>query len=585
MRRFRHLLESIPDAVVIVDSRGTIRLANRQAEKLFAYRHGELLGRPLENLMPERLRAAHAQHRATYSDRPRARPMGAGQELVGCRRDGTEFPVDISLSPMKSGGKSWVIAAVRDVSGRKRAEEALRRRVMQQELISILGQRALGDEPVSRLMDAAATLAAKGLEVEFALPWGAFYAQASKIQTLTPEDAHFLQAMANIVALAIERDARNTELQCDLQLSKTRLEEAQTIAEMGTWDLTGDQVTWSDEMYRIHGFDGDTCPPTYDRFLNAIHEEDRRIFKENVVGGLETGKPFLVRYRVRKPDGTLRWIEGRGQAVRAPATSHRRVAGIAFDVTAQQKIEEADKRREQQQRDFVANVSHEFRTPLTAIRGFAETLRKGGLKDHKNATRFLAIIERHAQRLSRIVNDLLELSAQEAGLPLEMETLELKPAVDRLCESLAPLAAKKDVSLRNEAPAGLAVEADEARLAQILQNLISNAIKHNRSGGSVRIVAEAQETEIVVSVSDTGEGIAPEHLSELFKRFQRAHTRTDRSNSTGLGLAICKGLIEAHGGRIWVESALGEGSTFSFSLPAFPKRRSASSSSTCSKVS
>jgi two-component system phosphate regulon sensor histidine kinase PhoR len=234
------------------------------------------------------------------------------------------------------------------------------------------------------------------------------------------------------------------------------------------------------------------------------------------------------------------------------------------------------RRLERVRRDFVANVSHEFRTPLTAIQGFAETLLAGAIDDAQNRVRFLEIILEHARRLARLTEDLLRLSQMDSDrLELEIDEVSVSQIVDS-CLATAQHRAlenglKLSVNILENPPS---VAGDRRRLAEVLQNLLDNARQYTLPGGEIVLSVEASELEVVFTVSDTGIGIPRADQSRIFERFYRVDAaRSREAGGTGLGLAIAKHLIEAHGGRIWVESEIGKGSHFHFSVPIFDAHR------------
>ncbi|MFH2204935.1 MAG: ATP-binding protein [Elusimicrobiota bacterium] len=233
-----------------------------------------------------------------------------------------------------------------------------------------------------------------------------------------------------------------------------------------------------------------------------------------------------------------------------------------YDITRLRRLESVRK-------EFVANVSHELRTPLAHIKGSAETLRRGGIEDRENRMDFVETIENHADRMTRIVDDLLDLAAIESDRrAICPERLSLAEAVQDAIESLGHPAKKKGVSLICAVTSSIKVTADRAALHQILLNLLENAIKYNHDGGRVEISARTAENEIAVSVQDTGIGIPEQELPRLFERFYRVDKARSRAlGGTGLGLSIVKHLVETLGGRIWAESS-DHGSTFRFTLPA-----------------
>ena len=225
---------------------------------------------------------------------------------------------------------------------------------------------------------------------------------------------------------------------------------------------------------------------------------------------------------------------------------------------------------ERMRRDFVANVSHEFKTPLTAIQGFAETLLGGALDDEKNSRRFLEIIRDHAIRLGRLTNDLLKLSLIEAGrLELDMRQVVVADLIAACVETVRLKARQKNLTLTAEYSDDLPpILGDANRLREALLNLLDNALLYTPTGGQVAVHANRVGPDVIVSVGDTGIGISKADQPRIFERFYRVDDARSREvGGTGLGLAITKHLVEAHGGRIEVESEVGRGSTFSLILP------------------
>jgi two-component system phosphate regulon sensor histidine kinase PhoR len=241
------------------------------------------------------------------------------------------------------------------------------------------------------------------------------------------------------------------------------------------------------------------------------------------------------------------------------------VVGAFIDAT---KLEQLERVRQ----EFLANVSHELRTPLSSITAYIETLLNGALDDSENSLRFLHTIQRNAERMSALVNDVSELSAIESGtVRLQPERLPLRQVVAEVFNGLAPRGAKYGVHLRNLVPEDLQLMADRRRLEQILTNLIDNAIKFNRPGGEVRVTAAATTDGQyhLISVRDNGPGIAADHLPRVFERFYRVDkARSREAGGTGLGLAIVKHLARAHGGEAYVNSEVGQGCEFIVRLPA-----------------
>ena len=228
------------------------------------------------------------------------------------------------------------------------------------------------------------------------------------------------------------------------------------------------------------------------------------------------------------------------------------------------------RRLETIRKDFVTNVSHEFRTPVANIKGYSETLLEGALDDKEHAVDFLKIIYSESGRLAQLVDDLLELARHESGRPiLDLQPCSLAKIFDGVLVGVSIQAKQYDIRVISEISQDIAlVKVDEFAVAQILFNLVENAIKYNQKGGQVIISAIDQNSDIEVTVSDNGLGIPSNDLPRIFERFYRvdkAHSR--EIGGTGLGLSIVKHIIQAHGGKISVESQLGQGSTFRFTLP------------------
>jgi len=279
--------------------------------------------------------------------------------------------------------------------------------------------------------------------------------------------------------------------------------------------------------------------------------------------------------------GTLRqhYFAATVASVRAGETSGAVI--VLHDITDLRKLERV-------RRDFVANVSHEFRTPLTAIQGFAETLIGGAIDDPQNRGRFLAIILEHSRRLARLTEDLLRLSQMDAEqLELEIRAVSVPQLIEYCYETAQRRAAEKDLSLSLNVPSQLPeIAADHRRLQEVLQNLLDNAIQYTLPGGKIVLSAEAHGDEVIFTVADTGIGIPQADQPRIFERFYRVDVaRSREAGGTGLGLSISKHLVEAQGGRIWVESEVGVGSKFYFAVPVFDPERVAVRNATSASVS
>ncbi|MBM3871352.1 MAG: PAS domain S-box protein, partial [Verrucomicrobia bacterium] len=237
---------------------------------------------------------------------------------------------------------------------------------------------------------------------------------------------------------------------------------------------------------------------------------------------------------------------------------------VCHDLTRLKQLEDT-------RREFVANVSHELRTPLSIISGYVETLIDGAKDKPEVATKFLQTIEKHADRLTYLIEDLLTISRLESGqIVMNLQRAELRGVVAHVVTDLESRAASKQVQLSNEVPEHAVAHADAERLQQVFFNLVENAIKYGRPGGSVVIGMQPNEHEqIELWVRDDGPGIPPEAQRRVFERFYRVDkARSREAGGTGLGLAIVKHIVQSHGGVVWVESEPGQGATFHFTLPA-----------------
>lgn len=285
-------------------------------------------------------------------------------------------------------------------------------------------------------------------------------------------------------------------------------------------------------------------PAIYDAFLDAVRGAERSGVKVETHGS--SRRVFDLRV-VPLRDAAADGVAG--------------ALGVFFDVTQLERLEVI-------RQEFLSNVSHELRTPLTSIMALTETLEEGALSDTQNNRRFLSIIKKNATRMHRLIGDILELSAIEAGnVRVNREPVSLRLLVDEVIGSLSAVGRPNSITITNDIPPSVFVFADPHRLAQMLTNLIDNAVKFNRPEGSVTVRYEGNQSDRIL-VEDTGEGIPAHHLDRLFERFYRVdRARSRELGGTGLGLAIVKHLAKAHGGEVSVKSRFGEGTVFTIELP------------------
>jgi two-component system, OmpR family, phosphate regulon sensor histidine kinase PhoR len=285
---------------------------------------------------------------------------------------------------------------------------------------------------------------------------------------------------------------------------------------------------------------------------DVIQKEENTSFELNLP--LPLGKTFEV--------NVVRIMPSPEEKAKGPEGVRGAIA-VFHDITRLKELERV-------RQDFVANVSHELRTPLTTIKGYAETLLEGALQEEV-ATQFVQVIKRHTDRLTKIVEDLLTLSKIESKeFQLRSENVLVIGVIDDAIDFVKEMSERKRIPIRkNDISPSLSVRADRDYLEQVLINLLDNAIKYSHEGGEIAISAtENDRKEVEFSVRDNGSGIPKEDLARIFERFYRVDRgRSQELGGTGLGLSIVKHLVQAHGGRVWAESQLGEGSTFYFALP------------------
>ena len=267
-------------------------------------------------------------------------------------------------------------------------------------------------------------------------------------------------------------------------------------------------------------------------------------------------------HELKLPELSERWLQVNAAVITNSAGEREGTILVFHDLT---RLKQLERTRE----EFVANVSHELRTPLSLIKGYVETLLDGARDNPDVAERFLKIIERNTQRLDLLIQDLLTISALEAGrMKLSLQPVALRPLVEKVFSDLKPPADNKNITLVNQVTE-LVTTADASRLEQVLANLVDNAIKYGRAQGCVTVGGTKREDgKVEMFVQDDGPGIPPESLDRVFERFYRVDkARSREQGGTGLGLSIVKHIIQAHGGEVWVKSEPGKGATFFFTLP------------------
>jgi PAS domain S-box-containing protein len=471
----RELVESAPDAIVAVGQDGRVVLVNAQTERLFGYARGELIGEPIETLVPDRFRGGHDTHRGGYFSDPRTRPMGANLELFGRRRDGSEFPAEISLSSIETASGTVATAAIRDITDRKRAEAKF------QQLLESAPDAIVG---VGR--DGAIVLVNSQTEQLFG------YARAELIgepvETLVPErfrgghDAH---------RGGYFNDPKTRPMGANLELFGRRRDGSEFPAEIS---------------------------------LSSIETED---------GVLATA--------------AIRDITDRKRAERELA---RRAAEL--------------QRSNGELQQFAYVASHDLQEPLRMIVAYTDRLTESladGMGDREQ--QWADYVIEGASRMRALIEGVLEFSRVRPD-HTEFERTDVSTVIRRALANLSTVIEESSATItRDEMPE---LHADAVQLLQLFQNLVANAIKF-RAEEPLRIKISCQRDGSLwrFSVRDNGIGIASDDAERVFGLFARLHSKDDYPGA-GIGLALCKKIVEAHGGRIWIEAVPEGGTAVTFTL-------------------
>lgn len=304
----------------------------------------------------------------------------------------------------------------------------------------------------------------------------------------------------------------------------------------------------------LFGVKGD---PRSRTIIDAVRSHELSALAESIVSGQQ-----VIGHELRFSDPAERLLQVNGTKLLDSDGQSRGIIMVFHDLTRLKQLERT-------RQEFVANVSHELRTPLSLIKGYAETLLDGAKDNPEVSTKFLQTIQRNAERLRLLIEDLLTVSQLESGrLVLQLQPVELRGIVEKVLADLKARADGKGVTLVNET-LGLRVQADPARLEQVLTNLVDNAIKYGRTDGTTVVSARTIESGMTeVAVKDDGPGIPASSLERVFERFYRLDkARSREQGGTGLGLAIVKHIVQSHGGKAWADSQPGEGAVFRFTLP------------------
>ncbi len=484
---YKGLLESAPDAMVCVDSDARIMLVNGQVERLFGYRPLELVGEPIEILVPAGSKSAHVPLRRAYAENPESRQMGGGSQLFGQRKDGSTFPADISLSSVDLGGTMVVTAAIRDVTTRLAGE---------------LSQHK--------------------------------------------SEALFRQLAENV----------------DLAIVLRTLDDPVFLYVSPGYE-------------KVFGYNPMAAGETPAGLVRRVLPEDRELFLAEYSQSAKTQGAVRSEYRTVRANGAVRWIRSTTTPIVDPDNVARRCATVAEDITDFKNAESALRAADEAQKanaaknEFLSRMSHELRTPLNAVLGFAQLLELDDLSEGQQAA--VEHILRGGRHLVALIDDVLDIAKIESDrLELSLEAVLLSELLTETVALMTPMATAADVRLsyRSTDGANQHVHGDSRRLRQVVLNLISNAIKYNRTSGRVEVRCElSDDSSLDIVVQDTGIGIPAEELPRLFTPFDRLGAQTSAVEGSGVGLALSHRLMTTMGGALRATSEVGAGSIFTASIP------------------
>ena len=597
---FEGLFEFAPDAIVVVDINGRVKHVNKQAERMFGYSSEDMVGRDHDVLVPQRFKMGHNLSMREYLKKPWPRSMGAGLELYGRKKDGTEFPVDISLGPIDTNGELLVLAVVRDCTEWKEIQKALReseehyRKLVEllPDAIAVLteGKPVFMNQAGARLFGVASAAQLVGkpvMEYVHAEYRELVKERMRKIlqegQILPPAEERFRLHDGTVMdaevismpfsyegkpaMLSIVRDIRERK-RAETIIKQSEERSRQTLDRM----IEGCQIIGLDWRYLYvndvaarHGHRtkeellGHTMMEVYPGI------EKTRVFAQ-LKECMDKRVPAKMENEFTFHDGGKGWFELSVQ----PAVEG--IFILSLDITERKRAEEqlgrtlaelARSNTELEQFAYVA--SHDLQEPLRLVTNFTQLLEKRyrGKLD-QNADEYVRYIIDGAGRMKAMIDDLLSYSR----VGTQGKAFEQADCVLLLQQALTNLKMVIEESKAKVTHGPLPVlMLDDTQTGRLFQNLIGNAIKfHREEQPQVHVSARRAEKEWVFAVQDNGIGISREFFDRLFMIFQRLHTR-DKYPGTGIGLAMCKKIVERHGGRIWVESEPGKGSTFYFTIP------------------
>jgi len=374
-----------------------------------------------------------------------------------------------------------------------------------------------------------------------------------------------VDALDEVAALAEKVERRDARLELMLAASGTGFWE---------WDIPAGKLTWSEAIFRQHGLKPSQEAPPFEAYLDTIHPEDRDGFLSDIQAAVDGGTTFAHDFRVVWPDGSIHWTHGAGRVIRDDAGQPLTMLGTGQDITERRRVEEQrdelliEERRAGEFREaFIDVISHELRTPITTILGLTQILaRPDRVGDDKTRAAMLEDVRAESERLHRLVEDLLVLSRAERGrLVIDAEPLQPRHLLERIVDHEA--AELPSISVETTLDLDLPIVAgDETYVEQIVRNLLGNAAKYTPPGTHVVVDARRHEDVVEIRVCDDGPGVPESSLPRIFDLFYRDPASAKSVAGSGIGLFVCRSLVEAMGGRMWAIRRPEGGSEFGFTL-------------------
>jgi len=388
----------------------------------------------------------------------------------------------------------------------------------------------------------------------------------------------YIESEENFIIIA--RDITQKKIEAmQLARSEALLSEAEAIVHFGSWefDLATQKITWSKELYRIYEFDPDTTTPTLELITSIMKSDDIDILKQVGDKAVNEGIPYNIEYEIITLSGNRKILEGRGRPVYDKDGKIIKIVGTVMDITekklAQIKLEqylEELKEANATKDKFFSIIAHDLKNPFGALKNLTEILKDMYNEfSEEEKTEIISEMYNSAHKVYELLENLLTWSRSQRGkIEFQPEETNLKLIIYNSFELLKEAANKKNIKLTDATPDEFIINCDVNMITTVVRNLVSNAIKFTPEGGEIKIFTEENDQEVIVSVQDSGIGIAKEDIAKLF-RIDVHHTTigTSDEKGTGLGLILCKEFIDKHNGRIWVESEPGRGATFKFALP------------------